>query len=376
MTRDCESASRRPGACNGVVEFGVLVTYLGHTAAHDYRVRPQCVSVTAGDFDNDMYVDLYLACRTGASNIANVLYHNNGNGTFTAVPNAGGAAGPIGLAIADGVGTADSVVTGDYDVDGFLDLFVTNGFNLQPRYIGGPDKLFHNNGNQNHWIELDLVGVNSDRDATGTRVYAAANGVTQLRVQDGRYHRWSQDAKRMHFGLAGAQNVSLTVNWPSGATQTFANVVADRLYQVTEGTPNPLPVALAVPPTPPTGLVATAGNASVQLAWTAAPGATSYNVYQGSAAGGEGTMAVLTGIAGTTADVSALTNGTTYYFVVSADTATGVSGPSSEVSATPMATAGGGGGSSGGGRGGGGVIDLWSLFGIAAFCIMRRRTVA
>ena len=142
-------------------------TFVDETVAAHLDAPVQCGSVTAGDFDNDMYVDLYLACRTGASNIANILYHNNGDGTFTAVPNAGGAAGPIGLAISDGVGTADSVVTADYDEDGFLDLFVTNGFNLQPRYIGGPNKLFHNNGNSNHWIELDLVGVNSDRDATG-----------------------------------------------------------------------------------------------------------------------------------------------------------------------------------------------------------------
>ena len=146
--------------------------FVDSTVAAHLDAPVQCASVTAGDFDNDMYVDLYLACRTGASNIANILYHNNGNGTFTAVPDAGGAAGPIGLAIADGVGTADSVVTADYDVDGFLDLFVTNGFNLRPLYIGGPNKLYHNNGNGNHWIELDLVGVNSDRDATGARVYA------------------------------------------------------------------------------------------------------------------------------------------------------------------------------------------------------------
>jgi hypothetical protein len=209
--------------------------------------------VAAEDFDNDMYVDLYLACRTGASNIANILYHNNGNGTFTAVPNAGGAAGPIGLAIADGVGTADSVIAGDYDVDGFVDLFVTNGFNLRPLYIGGPNKLFHNSGNANHWIELDLVGMNSDRDATGTRVYATANGVTQLRVQDGRYHRWSQDSKRIHFGLAGASTVSLTVKWPSGATQTLPNVAANHLYRITENAPNPVPVALGVAPAYPCG---------------------------------------------------------------------------------------------------------------------------
>jgi hypothetical protein len=210
-------------------------TFVDETVAAHLDAPVQCGSVTAGDFDNDMYVDLYLACRTGSSNIANILYHNNGNGTFTAVPNAGGAVGPIGLAISDGAGTADSVVTADYDEDGFLDLFVTNGFNLQPRYIGGPNKLFHNNGNHNHWIEMDLIGVKSDRDATGARVYATALGVTQFRAQDGRYHRWSQDSKRIHFGLASATSVSLTVKWPSGLVQTFPSVAADRLYTLTEG---------------------------------------------------------------------------------------------------------------------------------------------
>jgi hypothetical protein len=210
-------------------------TFVDETVAAHLDAKIQCGSVTAGDFDNDMYVDLYMACRTGASNIANILYHNNGDGTFTAIPNAGGAAGVIGLAIGDGAGTADSVVSGDYDEDGFLDLFVTNGFNLQPRYIGGPNQLFHNNGNHNHWIELDLIGVNSDRDATGARVYATALGVTQFRVQDGRYHRWSQDSKRIHFGLASATSVSLTIKWPSGAVQSFPSVAANRLYTITEG---------------------------------------------------------------------------------------------------------------------------------------------
>ena len=227
--------------------------YVDQTVAAGLDTPVQCSSVTAGDFDNDMYIDLYLACRTGASNIANILYHNNGDGTFTAVPNAGGAAGPIGLAVADGAGTADSVITGDYDVDGFLDLFVTNGFNLRPLYIGGPTKLYHNNGNSNHWIELDLVGTNSDRDATGARVSATANGVTQYRVQDGRYHRWSQDAKRMHFGLAGAAAATITVKWPSGTVQTFPNVPANRLYTVTEGVNNPAPVALGIAPAYPCG---------------------------------------------------------------------------------------------------------------------------
>ena len=201
--------------------------YIDNTAAAGLDTPVQCVSATAGDFDNDMDVDLYLACRTGASNIPNILYENLGDGTFSAVPNAGGAAGPVGIAVASGAGTADSAVAGDYDVDGFLDLFVTNGFNLRPLNFGGPNKLFRNNGNGNHWIELDLVGTASDRDAVGARVYATANGITQLRVQNGQYHRWSQDAKRSHFGLAGASLVNLRVEWPSGNIQTFNNVAAD-----------------------------------------------------------------------------------------------------------------------------------------------------
>ncbi len=154
---------------------------------------------------------------------------------------------PLGLAIADGAGTADSVVSADYDVDGFLDLYVTNGFNLRPLYIGGPNKLYHNNGNANHWIELDLVGVNSDRDATGARVTATANGVTQYRVQNGAYHRWSQDARRSHFGLAGATSVDLQVSWPSGAVENYSNVAADQLYRITEGS-GIAPVALGIAP--------------------------------------------------------------------------------------------------------------------------------
>jgi hypothetical protein len=57
-------------------------------------------------------------------------------------------------------------------------------------------------------------------------------------------HRWSQDAKRIHFGLAGATAVTLTVKWPSGTVQTFANVPANTLYTITENAANPVPVVL------------------------------------------------------------------------------------------------------------------------------------
>jgi hypothetical protein len=209
--------------------------FLDETVAAGLDAPIECSTVAPGDFDNDMDVDLYLGCRTGASNLPNILYENLGNGTFRKVDGAGGALGPVGVAVASGAGWADSVVTADYNVDGFLDLYLTNGLNLRPRLYGGPTKLYRNKGNANRWIELDLVGTRSERDATGARIFATANGITQVRVQDGGYHRWSQNLKRTHFGLAGATVVDLRVEWPSGGVQTFNDVSTNKLYRIIEG---------------------------------------------------------------------------------------------------------------------------------------------
>jgi hypothetical protein len=88
------------------------------------------------------------------------------------------------------------------------------------------------------------------------------------------------------------------------------------------------------PPPAPTGLAATAGNASVALAWTASPGATSYNIYRGTTSGGEGSTPAAT-TASTSYTDTGLTNGTTYYYKVSAANGGGTSAQSSEVSAKP-----------------------------------------
>ncbi len=89
-------------------------------------------------------------------------------------------------------------------------------------------------------------------------------------------------------------------------------------------------------PSAPTGLTASAGNAQVVLSWTAATGVTSYNVKRSTTSGGPYTN-VQTGIMGTSYTNTGLTNGTTYYFVVSATNTFGESGNSSQVSAKPVA---------------------------------------
>jgi hypothetical protein len=187
-----------------------------------------CSSVAAGDFDNDMDMDLYLVCAGPTQNLPNTLYENDGAGRFIEVPNAGGAMGSK-------LGKGNQVVTADYDRDGFLDLFVTNGAGQPPFAYEGPHQLFHNQGNTNHWIEIDLQGTVSNRDAIGAEIELAAGGVTQVRSQGGGIHSFSQNHKRLHFGLAKHSRVDrITVKWPSGIVQHLKNIAADQILHIKE----------------------------------------------------------------------------------------------------------------------------------------------
>ncbi len=90
---------------------------------------------------------------------------------------------------------------------------------------------------------------------------------------------------------------------------------------------------LAVPPVP-TNVVASAGNGQVGLSWSASSGATSYNVGRSTTSGGPYTT--IASPTATTYTDTAVTNGTTYYYVVAAVNSAGTSANSSQVSATPQ----------------------------------------
>jgi outer membrane protein assembly factor BamB len=89
------------------------------------------------------------------------------------------------------------------------------------------------------------------------------------------------------------------------------------------------------PPPTPTGLTATAGNTEVSLSWATSPGATSYTVGRSTTSGGPYTT--VASPATNSYNDTGLTNGTTYYYVVSAVNSFGASANSTEVSATPNA---------------------------------------
>jgi len=89
------------------------------------------ISGSWGDYDNDGDLDIFIAAGGNVGNVDNFLYSNNGDGTFTRIT--------TGVIVNDG-GASISGSWGDYDNDGDLDLFVANrGLN--------ENFLYSNNGN-------------------------------------------------------------------------------------------------------------------------------------------------------------------------------------------------------------------------------------
>jgi len=199
--------------------------FVADSREHSEVAPESCHSAVAGDFDNDMDIDLYLVCSGPVENKPNRLFENDGRGGLRLVTDAGGAAGST-------VGRGDLVVSADYDRDGFLDLFVVNGQGPPP-FSDGPHQLFRNVGNDNHWIEIDLVGARSNRDAIGAMVVVETAGRQQRRGQGGGMHSFAQNHVRLHFGLGPHLQVDrLTVHWPDGGVQTLEDVAADQILRL------------------------------------------------------------------------------------------------------------------------------------------------
>ena len=95
------------------------------------------------DYDNDGYLDLYIADGVIGDGAANVLYRNNGDGTFTNTAESAGVANT-----GNSLGTA----WGDYDKDGYIDLHVVN--------FGQSNVLYRNNGDGTFTDVTPTTGMN------------------------------------------------------------------------------------------------------------------------------------------------------------------------------------------------------------------------
>ena len=248
------------------------------------------MGIAVGDYENNGHLDLV---NTVFSDDYNVVFRNDGTGTFEDVSYAVGVAQPT----IPFVGFGDGFL--DYDNDGWKDLLFVNGhvypsvdqdpdwgmsykqrplllhntgkgkFEVVPAVEGtglavtvvgrgaafgdlfndgkidvvanvldGPPLLLRNvSADHHHWVELRLVGgMKSPRDAIGATVYLRANGMRQRGdVMSGASYLSSSDM-RLHFGVGDATNVdAVEIHWPGGAVETLKPAGVDRIYTIEEG---------------------------------------------------------------------------------------------------------------------------------------------
>jgi len=184
------------------------------------------------DYDLDGWLDLFLANGHLDPDVERIqprvtyaqpsqLFHNEGKGRYVEV---------TGDSIADLTSpprVARGAAWGDFDHDGDPDIVLTTN--------GGKAVVFENRSSGNHWLQLELHGTRSDRNGIGSRVEVTAGGETQRWLVRAGGSYLSQSQIDPLFGLGAAEKADkIVVRWPSGAEQTFQDVAADQVFEITE----------------------------------------------------------------------------------------------------------------------------------------------
>ena len=180
-----------------------------------------------GDLDigivNGHVVNIPTLVRPGATLAQRkLLFVNDGRGRMREI---GREAGP-GFA-EERVGR--TLVAGDIDNDGDLDLLVTNN--------GGNAELLRNEGmSGNGSVLIRLVGSQSNRSAVGARVRVTAGSATQVREVKAGSSYLGQNDLRVHVGLGKATRFDrLEVRWPNGQNEIVQGAAVNQILTVTEG---------------------------------------------------------------------------------------------------------------------------------------------
>ena len=206
---------------------------------------------TMADYDNDGYLDIYVN-NGGLSNVLfndiagegfppfvqfyvavepghNVLYKNNGDGTFTDVTE---------QANADAWGIGVGVASGDVNADGFPDIIATGRtYYTDGKLISEKQRnwLFLNKANKNNWIKIKPVGTKSNRSGLNARVRVIAGDLDQIRELYSSTGYNSVDDPALIFGLGDREQVErVEVTWPSGKVQHLEDLSVRQTVTVSE----------------------------------------------------------------------------------------------------------------------------------------------
>ena len=191
------------------------------------------VSAKMFDYDNDGWIDIFQTNGAMLDNITmyhseisfpepKLMFRNQGGGKFEKVSDQMGAD-----FMKPTVGRGMAVA--DFDNDGDLDVAISNSNDY-------PQLLRNDGGNANHWLEVMLLGVKSNRDGRGAALKLTSEGFVEYRQAEGGMSYMSAHDPRIHFGLGQRKSVeSLVITWPSGIVDKLANVPINQIITVKEG---------------------------------------------------------------------------------------------------------------------------------------------
>ncbi len=212
----------------GNLQFQDVTVTTGAGTGSFAKVKWGCGLV---DFDNDGVPEIFTAAghlqdaveqfdRSTTYKERSLLLQQR-NGRFIDVTADSGA-------IMATVESSRGAVFGDLNNDGKVDIVMLNA-------RARPTIMINETATTNHWVLLKLTGTKSNRSAVGAVASVTAGGRTQAdEVRAGRGYQSAEDL-RLHFGLGSAQVINrLEVRWPSGATNVWTNMSADRVIQLKE----------------------------------------------------------------------------------------------------------------------------------------------
>jgi tetratricopeptide (TPR) repeat protein len=166
-----------------------------------------------GDYDNDGNLDLFLTAVYPQGN--SVLYRNDGKGDFEDITWLAGVR----------VSNSWTSAFADYDRDGDLDLVVGSEDGI---------RLFANDGNSNHWLQVRVVGSRCNRDGIGSRVRVTSPRGLQIREVEGGKGTGSQHWLPVQFGFGDYHGpVDVEVRNSCGEVVRKTGVAIDQMMTVT-----------------------------------------------------------------------------------------------------------------------------------------------